>query len=269
MGEWIEAFILGVVQGLTEFLPVSSSGHLELMKYLLNDDSLAEQSMMTTVFLHFATALSTVVVFRKDIFQLLANIFSTQKPRGGEARRFALYIIISMIPAVIVGLFFDELLETLFHRKIVLVSALLIVTGILLLVSERIKVKQNDLNLSSSLIIGLSQAFAILPGLSRSGSTIATALLLGVDRSQAARFSFLMVIPLILGKMSKDLLSGDLMSNAPSMTYLIIGFIAAFITGIVACTAMINLVKASKLSWFAYYCFIVGAGMIIYKLTIG
>ncbi len=269
MGEWIEAFILGVVQGLTEFLPVSSSGHLELMKYLLNDDSLAEQSMMTTVFLHFATALSTIVVFRKDITQLLVDILNRKMPGSNEARKFAGFIILSMIPAVFVGLFFDEILETLFHRKIVLVSALLILTGILLLVSERIKVKQNNLNLTSSFIIGLSQACAILPGLSRSGSTIATALLLGVDRSQAARFSFLMVIPLILGKMCKDLLSGDLLSNAPSIGYLAIGFFAAFITGIIACTAMINLVKAAKLSWFAYYCFIVGAGMIIYKLTVG
>ena len=268
MGELIEALILGIVQGLTEFLPVSSSGHLELMKYVLNDDSLAEQSMMTTVFLHFATALSTVIVFRKDILQLLRDIFTRQE--GSEqARKFALFIIISMIPAALVGVFFDELLETLFHRKIILVSSLLLLTGILLLISERITVKKKNLSATSALIIGLSQACAILPGLSRSGSTIATALILGIDRTQAARFSFLMVVPLILGKMSKDLLSGDLLANAPSSLYLLIGFGAAFITGILACTAMINLVKASKLSWFAFYCFAVGIGMIVYKLIVG
>ena len=165
MGELIEALILGIVQGLTEFLPVSSSGHLELMKYVLNDDSLAEQSMMTTVFLHFATALSTVIVFRKDILQLLRDIFTRQE--GSEqARKFALFIIISMIPAALVGVFFDELLETLFHRKIILVSSLLLLTGILLLISERITVKKKNLSATSALIIGLSQACAILPGLS-------------------------------------------------------------------------------------------------------
>ena len=268
MGEVIEALILGVIQGLTEFLPVSSSGHLELMKYILNDDSLAEQSMMTTVFLHFATALSTIVVFRKDIFNLIRKILSNAEGTG-EARLFALFILISMIPAAIVGVFFDEILESLFQRRIILVSSLLIITGMLLLISERIKVKKKKLNASSAFIIGLSQACAILPGLSRSGSTIATALLLGINRTQAARFSFLMVIPLILGKMAKDLLSGELMANAPSSSYLLIGFSAALITGILACTAMINLVKASKLSWFALYCFIIGIGMINYKLVVG
>ena len=269
MSELIEAFILGIVQGLTEFLPVSSSGHLELMKYILNDDSLAQQSMMTTVFLHFATALSTVVVFRKDIIRLMTDILVSGREGSTEARNFAFFIVISMVPAAVVGVFFDEILETLFHRKIILVGALLLITGLLLLLSERIQVQKKALNMSRAFIIGLSQAFAILPGLSRSGSTIATALLLGVDRTQAARFSFLMVIPLILGKMAKDLLSGDLMTNAPSSLYLLIGFISAFVTGILACTAMINLVKASKLSWFAFYCFAVGLSVIAYKLVLG
>lgn len=265
MWEYLEALVLGIVQGLTEFLPVSSSGHLEIMKFLLKDDSLAEQSMMTTVFLHFATALSTVVVFRKDILKLISNIFTNEDK--GEARKYALYILISMVPAVIIGLLFDEILESFFHQKIFLVSLMLIVTGIILFISERIEVQEKSITVFRAAIIGIAQAVAITPGISRSGSTIATSLILGVDKAKAARFSFLMVIPLIFGKIAKDFLSGDLLAQMPSMTYLMIGFISAFITGIFACTFMIGIVKKAKLSWFAYYCFLAGGGLIVYNLV--
>jgi len=267
MNELLEALILGVVQGLTEFLPVSSSGHLEIMKYLMNDDSLAEQSMMTTVLLHFATALATIVVFRKDIVKILAGLISSDKVN--DSKKFAVYVLMSMIPAAMVGVFLDDWIEKFFHREIILVSCMLLVTGVILFVSERAQDKGQKLNTYSAITIGISQAIAILPGISRSGATISTALLLGVSRSEAARFSFLMVIPLIFGKIAKDLITGDLVSHMPSAEYLTVGFLAAFITGILACTLMIELVNRAKLSWFAFYCFIVGLSMIGYNLFIG
>jgi len=259
--ELIEALILGIVQGLTEFLPVSSSGHLEIMKFLLNDDSIAEQSLLTTVFLHFATAFATLVVFRNDILDLLKGLVSGQR----EALMFSLYIVISMIPAAFVGVFFADWIEAFFHRNILFVAFMLILTGVILFISEKINSGQKEMGVLSAMIIGLSQAIAILPGISRSGSTIATALILGVEKSKAARFSFLMVIPLIFGKIAKDLLSGDFAAHMPSVPYLTIGFLSAFITGIFACTWMINIVKNSKLSWFSYYCFIVGIAIIAYS----
>ncbi len=261
MSELLEALILGVVQGLTEFLPVSSSGHLEIMKYILNDDSLAEQSMLTTVFLHFATALATLVIFRKDVFEIIKGFFNASDK---FSRPFVLYIVISMIPAALVGVFFDDIIEVFFHRKIFLVGAMLIVTGILLWICERVRVQDKKLSLMSAFIIGLSQAVAIMPGISRSGSTIATSLLLGIDKSESARFSFLMVIPLIFGKIAKDLLSGDFQGHMPSATYLTVGFISAFIVGMLACTWMIAFVKKSKLIYFAVYCFVVGGGIMLY-----
>ena len=264
MSETLEALVLGIVQGITEFLPVSSSGHLEIVKYLMGDDSLAEQSMMTTVFLHFATAISTIIVFRKDILSILKGIL---KPQGQEERKFSFYIILSMIPAVIVGLFFDEFIEAFFHQKIILVSIMLLVTGLLLYLSERMSFQNAKLGYKSAFIVGLGQAVAILPGLSRSGTTIATSLMLGLNKREATRFSFLMVIPLIFGKIAKDLLSGEFVDSAPSFGYLAVGFVAALITGILACTAMIQLVQKSRLSWFALYCVVVGLGMITYKLV--
>jgi len=261
MTEFLEALILGVAQGLTEFLPVSSSGHLEIIKYLFNDDSLAEQSMLTTVVLHFATALSTVFVFRSDIVNLLSGMFSKEQD---ESRKYIFYILISMIPAVIIGLLFDDIITTFFHRKITLVSIMLLVTGALLILSEKLSFPKKPLTATKAFIIGVAQAIAITPGISRSGATIASSILLGIDRGEAARFSFLMVIPLIFGKMAKDVLSGDLVANMPSLGYLTIGFLSAFLTGIFACTIMINIVKKAKLEWFAFYCFVVGIGLLIY-----
>jgi undecaprenyl-diphosphatase len=256
----IDAIILGIIQGLTEFLPVSSSGHLEITKFILGDNALPQDSMLMTVVLHGATALSTIVVFRKDILELLRGIFQF---KWNEESQFALKIIISMVPAAFIGVFFNEEIGQLFNKNLVLVGAMLLVTGILLLLADRAKQTSKDVSFKSAVIIGISQAIAILPGISRSGATISTAVLLGIDREKAARFSFLMVVPLILGKMSKDLLSGEL-AMSDSMMPLAIGFIAAFITGLFACTWMITLVKKSKLSWFAIYCFIVGTAALIY-----
>jgi len=260
--EFLEAILLGIVQGLTEFLPVSSSGHLEIVKYLLNDESIQKQSLLFTVLLHFGTALSTIIVFRKDI----ANIFKGLFSRNKEAIEFSLKIILSMIPAVIVGVLFDDLIESFFNSKIVFVACMLLVTGALLFIADRAKTTDKQVSWWDSLIIGLSQMVAILPGISRSGATISTSVLLGVDRYKASRFSFLMVVPLIFGKMAKDLVSGDFNVGSEVGLELFFGFIAALITGYFACTWMINLVKKSQLKYFSYYCFFIGIVTLAYFL---
>ncbi len=252
---FLEALILGIIQGLTEFLPVSSSGHLELVKAIQGQELSGESSMMMTVVLHFATALSTVVVFRKDILEIIKGLFQFKM---NEEFMFALKIVLSMIPAAIVGLLFDDVIEGFFNGQILLVGVMLIVTGLLLFLADKAENTNKKVSVSNSIVIGIAQAIAILPGISRSGATIGTSVLLGVDRSKAARFSFLMVVPLIFGKMAKDLMSDDFTTEGVSMSAISIGFIAAFITGIIACTWMIALVKKSKLSYFSYYCFAVG-----------
>jgi undecaprenyl-diphosphatase len=252
MSDLIRALILGIVQGLTEFLPVSSSGHLELAKFLLNDPSVAEESLLMTVTLHFATALSTIVVFRKEILELLKGLFAF---RWNDETRFSLYIIISMIPAAAVGLLFEEEIAALFNQNILLVGFMLVITGLLLFLADRARNTEKSVGPWHALIIGISQAIAILPGISRSGATISTSVLLQIDRKQAARFSFLMVVPLILGKMAKDMLDGDAMTYDQNLAPLAVGFAAAFVSGLFACRLMIKLVQKAKLSWFAYYCF--------------
>ncbi|WP_055447554.1 undecaprenyl-diphosphate phosphatase [Lacinutrix mariniflava] len=251
----IDSIILGIIQGLTEFLPVSSSGHLELGKAILGDNSVPEESLLFTVVLHFATALSTIVIFRKDIIDIIKGLF---KPGINEDQRFAGKIIISMIPAVIVGLFFEEQLEQLFGGNIMLVGCMLLVTAVLLFLADKAKSTNKEVSFKNALIIGISQAIAMLPGISRSGATISTSVLLGNDKTKAARFSFLMVVPLIFGKIAKDLVGGDLSFESQNITALGAGFVAAFISGLFACTWMIALVKKSKLSYFAIYCVIVG-----------
>ncbi|MGB0897052.1 MAG: undecaprenyl-diphosphate phosphatase [Flavobacteriaceae bacterium] len=259
----IKAIILGIIQGLTEFLPVSSSGHLELGKAILGDTSVGEESLLFTVVLHFATALSTVVIFRKDILDIIKGVL---KFKWNNDMQFIFKIIISMLPAVIVGLFFEKQLEQLFGGSILLVGIMLLITGALLFLADKAKDTTKNVSVVHSIIIGLSQAIAMLPGISRSGATISTSVLLGVDKTKAARFSFLMVVPLIFGKIAKDVLSGELSFNSNQAIPLTAGFIAAFISGIFACTWMIALVKKSKLSYFAIYCFCVGAIAIIYTL---
>lgn len=262
--EIIDAIILGIIQGLTEFLPVSSSGHLELGKAILGDKSVPEESLLFTVVLHFATALSTIVIFRKDIFQIIKGLFQFKK---NEETLFSLKIIISMIPAVLVGLFFEEQLEQLFGGNILLVGFMLIITAILLWLADKAKNTLKSVGFSDAFVIGLSQAIAMIPGISRSGATISTSVLLGNDKTKAARFSFLMVIPLIFGKIAKDIASGDLSFSSENSLAIGIGFIAAFVSGLFACTWMISLVKRSKLTYFAVYCILVGLLAIIFGFT--
>lgn len=251
----IDAIILGIIQGLTEFLPVSSSGHLELGKAILGDNSLPQESLLFTVVLHFATALSTMVVFRKDIFDIIKGVF---KFEWNEELKFSIKILISMIPAALIGYFFEEQLGMLFNGNILLVGFMLIVTALLLYLADKAKNTGKPVSNTNAFVIGVSQAIAMLPGISRSGATISTSVLLGNDKSKAARFSFLMVVPLIFGKIAKDILSGELSFEGHNAPALGIGFLAAFISGILACTWMIKLVKNSKLIYFAIYCFVVG-----------
>ena len=260
--DWIEAFILGVIQGLTEFLPVSSSGHLELAKLILPSQYTGESSMLMTVVLHFATALSTVVIFRKDLLQIIQGLFQFQ---WNEATKFSVKIIISMIPAALVGVFFDDIIESFFNGAVLLVGSMLLVTGGLLFLADKTKNTTQEVRFFHSIVIGISQAIAILPGISRSGATIGTSVLLGIDREKAARFSFLMVVPLIFGKIAKDLLSDKFVIDGLDITALSVGFFAAFITGLFACTWMISLVKKSKLVYFSLYCFVIGAAAIIWS----
>ncbi len=256
MTETLIAIILGIVQGLTEFLPVSSSGHLEIAKFIMQDGSIGEQSMLMTVVLHFATALSTMVIFRKEVMEIIKGLFQFEK---NEELEFSLKIILSMIPAALVGILFEKQIEALFDQNLLLVGLMLIVTGVLLIFADRAKKTDKKVSYPNALIIGISQAIAILPGISRSGATISTSVLLGIDRERAARFSFLMVVPLIFGKIAKDLLDGEFTFSSDAMMPLVIGFIAAFFTGLIACTWMIRLVKNSKLTYFSIYCFIVAA----------
>lgn len=253
--DYLDSLILGIIQGLTEFLPVSSSGHLELGKSILGDNSLPKESMIFTVVLHFATALSTIVVFRKDIIEIIKELL---KFEWNSNTQFIFKIIISMLPAALIGVFFETELESLFSNNIVLVGAMLITTGLLLLLADRAQNTSKNVSFKNAFTVGVAQAVAILPGISRSGATISTAVLLGIDKTKAARFSFLMVIPLIFGKIFKDIFSGELSYENAQITSLGIGFIAAFVSGLLACTWMIRLVKNSQLKYFAYYCAVVG-----------
>ena len=264
MSELFEALVLGIVQGLTEFLPVSSSGHLEIAKALMNDDSLAEQSLFTTVLLHFATALSTMVIFRHQIIKIIKGLFSKD---FNEEKRFSLYIILSMIPAAIVGVFFEDVIENLFGKNLLLVGLMLLVTAVLLFLADRNYGETKKLTGTSAVGVGIAQAIAILPGISRSGATISTALMLGLKREEAASFSFLMVIPLIFGKIAKDLLDGSFLENMPSASYAVVGFLSAFFAGLLACKWMIALVKKAGLKYFGIYCLIVAVFILIYQLT--
>ena len=216
---------------------------------------LPQESLLFTVILHFATALSTLVVFRKDVMVILGGLFTKD---WNDEKKFSLKIILSMLPAVLVGTYFEDQLESLFGGNILLVGFMLIVTALLLYLADKAKETAKDVSYSNAFVIGVSQAIAMLPGISRSGATISTSVLLGNDKSRAARFSFLMVVPLIVGKICKDILSGELSYENTQIKVLSVGFIAAFISGIIACTWMISLVRRSKLIYFSFYCFIVG-----------
>ena len=254
--DWIEALILGLVQGLTEFLPVSSSGHLEIGKALLGVK--AEDNLRFTVVVHGATVLSTLFVFRKDILSLIQGLLEF---KWNESTQYVAKIAFSMLPIAIVGLFFKDQVEEIFNtdRILFLVGCMLLVTAALLAFTFYAKQKEKEISFRDALIIGLAQTCAVLPGISRSGSTIATGLLLGNKKSEVAKFSFLMVLVPIIGENILSIFKTDVSAAASIDTsILIIGFIAAFASGLLACSWMIKLVKKGKLIYFAIYCLIIG-----------
>jgi len=257
----LEAILIGIIQGLTEFLPVSSSGHIELSKEILKTTIEGEENVMFTVVLHAATALSTIVVFRKEIVQIFKGLFQFT---WNDEFKFSFKIIISMFPAAIIGIVFKEEIDKFFTGKIMLVGLMLLITGAVLFLADKAKNTTKDVGIIESIIIGVSQAIAILPGISRSGATIGTSVLLGIDRTKAAKFSFLMVVPLIFGKMAKLILDGEISFQSNDILAYGAGFLAAFVVGLLACTWMIALVKKSQLKYFSFYCFIVGTIAIVH-----
>ena len=261
---WIEALVLGIIQGLTEYLPVSSSGHLAIGANLFGLSG--EENLTFTVMVHVATVMATIVVLWKEIVWLFTDLF---KWKWNEGTRYIVNILVSMIPIAIVGFFFKDKVEELFGSGLLVVGICLLVTATLLAFSHFAKPRQRE-NISPwhAFVIGIAQAVAVLPGLSRSGSTIATGLLLGNKKEKLAQFSFLMVIPPILGEAlldTKDMMEMGIenaMAGLP-VASLIVGFLAAFIFGCIACRWMINIVKRGKLIWFAVYCAIVGIATIV------
>ena len=258
----LEALILGIIQGLTEFLPVSSSGHIVLGTAILNVQS--KDNLLFAIIVHGATSLSTILVFRKEIVIIVRDIFRFE---WNDSTIFASKIILSMIPVGIAGVFFEKEVESLFGDNIKMVASMLIVTGALLSFTYFVKNTTGEITFFKAIIIGISQAIAILPGISRSGATISTAIMLGVDKEKATRFSFLMVLIPIIGAMLlkiKDLISEPAIASEVSISSLTVGFLAAFIAGVAACTWMINLVKKGKLIYFAIYCILVGIIVLLF-----
>lgn len=264
---WLQALVLGLVQGLTEFLPVSSSGHLAFVRELLGVD--APEDLMFEVTVHAATVLATIVVFRKQIMHLLQGLF---RFRMNEETDYILKLCLSMVPVFIVGVFFKDYVEDLFSSLLVVGIALL-VTAVLLLLSDKYSCSADSENVNGrngiswwqALVIGVGQAFAVIPGLSRSGTTISVGLLCGVKRSDVAQFSFLMVLLPVLGEAFLDVIGGEFSSSSISALPLAVGFLSAFFSGLFACKAMIALVKKASLKWFAIYCILLGASIILYS----
>lgn len=275
--DWLEALILGLIQGLTEYLPVSSSGHLAIGQALFGMEN-GEDNLMFTVAVHIATILSTLVILWKEVNWMLRGLFNfaVHVPLGdadlkkNAGTRYALNILVSMIPVGIVGVFFKDEVEAIFGSGLLIVGCCLMVTAVLLIFSYYAKPCQKEnISLWDAFVIGIAQACAVLPGLSRSGSTIATGLLLGNKKEQLAQFSFLMVIPPILGEALLDtmkIIKGENVLGSIDVLPLVIGFIAAFLSGCLACKWMINIVKKGKLIYFGIYCAIIGAITIVCSL---
>ena len=269
--EWFEAVILGLVQGLTEFLPVSSSGHLEIGKVLLGVQ--ATEDLMFTTMVHAATVLSTIVVFRKQILAILKGFF---KFKYNDETDYLFKVAVSMVPIMIVGLFFKDQVEAIFGSIKVVGFALLLTSALLFfsdLASRRDRVSRSDKGVNGArngisywqaFVVGLGQALAVIPGLSRSGTTISTGLICGVRRDVMAQFSFLMVLIPILGETLLEAVGGEFTVTTVGALPLALGFVSAFVSGLFACKVMIALVKKAKLSWFAIYCLVAAACIFIF-----
>lgn len=256
MTDILRSILLGIIQGLTEFLPVSSSGHLEILNFLIGSSQSVDSDLTMVVLVHAGTAFSILYVFRDDIQLIIKDLLQFS---WNANTRLAAYIVLSMIPALIVGLVFEEQIEALFSGEIWMVGIALICTGIVLWMTPNDRDQELAVGWKSAIIIGCAQAVAIMPGISRSGMTIAIALMLGIGKKNAARFSFLMVLPVILGKILLDILSGEFVVHQSSALSISVAFLAAFVVGVMACSWMIKIVKQSKLIYFSWYCFIIGA----------
>ena len=266
---WWEALILGLLQGLTEFLPVSSSGHLEIGQALLGTSG--EENLTFAIVVHAATVLSTLVILWKEVAQLFRGTFTT--PKWNEDKNYVAMILVSMIPVFVVGMFFKEQVEGLFGSGLLVVGICLCVTAVLLYFSEWLSKRRagigHEVGYKDAIIIGLAQAVAVLPGLSRSGTTIVTGLLCGVKKESVTKFSFLMVLIPILGEAFLellDVLSGEVVAGSLGIMPLLVGFVAAFLSGCLACRFMINIVRRQKLIYFAIYCLCAGVFSIVYGL---
>ena len=262
---WLEALLLGIVQGLTEFLPVSSSGHLEIGQALLGTSG--DDNLSFAILVHAATVLSTLVVLWREVAQLFKGTFTTLQ--WNAEKDYVAKILVSMIPVFVVGMFFKDQVEAFFGNGLLLVGICLLITAVLLALSEWLQKKRqnagHEVTYKDAFIIGIAQACAVLPGLSRSGTTIATGLLCGVKKESVAQFSFLMVLIPIMGEALLDLLDllkGEITSDL-GVVPAIVGFLAAFLTGCFACRFMIEIVRRQRLIWFAIYCAIVGTTVII------
>jgi undecaprenyl-diphosphatase len=260
---WLEALILGLIQGLTEYLPVSSSGHLTIGSALFGIEG--EENLAFTITVHVATVFSTLFILWKEVSWLFKGVFKFQM---NDETRYMLNIIVSMIPVGIVGVFFKDQVEAIFGSGLTIVGCMLLLTATLLAFAYYAKPRQKEkISLLDAFIIGLAQACAVMPGLSRSGSTIATGLLLGNKKENLAQFSFLMVIPPILGEALLDVIKmiggENVMGDIPPVS-LIVGFLAAFVSGSLACKWMINIVKKGKLIYFAIYCLVAALFCLIY-----
>jgi len=250
---WFEALILGLIQGLTEFLPVSSSGHLEIAKSLFGVNP--EASFYFTVAVHGATVLSTIVVFRREIVTLARG---TLKFRMNDETSYVLKIIVSMIPVGIAGLLLKEPIERMFNGNMVFVGLMLLITSLLLAGAHFIRKRNRTISYLDAFIIGIAQAFAVIPGISRSGATIATGLMIGNSKDKIARFSFLMVLVPVIAANLLEIVTGEISNDSSGIGIILIGFCAAFVAGYLACRWMVELVKRSKLIWFSMYCIIIG-----------
>ncbi len=262
----LKSLLLGIIQGLTEFLPVSSSGHLEIFKVFLDFSYDSTNSLFFTLIVHLATAISAIIYFWKDVKEIIVSLINFKKD---ENTFFAFYILVSMIPAGLAGYFFESEINYLFNGNLMLVGFMLILTSLILYLSDRFNNSSKRLNLKSSLIIGVAQALAILPGISRSGATIGTSIFLGLNRDIAAKFSFLMVVPIIFGSSLKIILDNEIEFNNNNISNYLVGFSSALISGYYACKWMIIFVKRSKLIYFSIYCLLIGVLSIIYSILNG
>lgn len=250
---WIEAIFLGLIQGLTEFLPVSSSGHLEIGKALFGID--ASENFYFSLAVHGATVTSTLLVFRKEILRLLKGAFTFRK---NEETLYVIKLVVSMIPVGIIGIVFYEDIKSIYNGNMMLVGFMLLFTAIFLFTANFIRKKERKIGYFDSLIIGLAQVLAVVPGISRSGITIATGMIIGNRRDELAKFSFLMVLVPVIGANLLEILKGETTGAGTSAGLIIAGSVTAFFAGYIACRWMISLVKKSKLIWFAVYCTIIG-----------